>query len=359
MEARMSEAIKSRSVAKMVDLAQEEFGLFDTLKYFFNQQMIDTYLEPGIVTAELVNPGPAPEAPTQLQGLAYKLVKEEHRDQAGRIIKFKSWVIAGLDDALEEIVAPGVSVSTISIKTIMARLQTEFNVRNGPLEEARDKVINAPIAAGQLFVNYAATKQKAWREKLQQEGIAVAEGERVRILIKGITGNDGKWTGGRETIQEIWNVNNATREHRTVARLVAAIKIHDESKPRETTAGAEFAGAAKTKAGEEEIFSLTKAEIRKMIAAEIRAREGANNNGGGGGKRQYQNRGGNNGGGGGGGNPGSGWTTKKPRDFFCSSHGYNPSHHSIDCMQKHPGHRDSETAEERSNRLPGDWRNKK
>lgn len=357
MEARIRAEIEKRNIKGIVDLFREVNGDANTEQYAFNQAMLDTYFN-DIHEAELVNPGAVPGVGAAAAVTAlYKLQSDHYKEHAGRMNTFRSYIIANMTDGLEEIIGQGVlSLTSLSLRVILGRLDVEFRQRNPIREAVLDAIIESTIKEEETFVEFSGKIAKAYRERQQSDGIVVAPGIRLKGLIKGITDQKtGKWLHGRETVQEIWNANNPTWETRTIASLTAALKAHDESKPKEKNAGEQFAGAAKSREDKDEIMHIKKSDINKMVEDAVKARMGSNNNGGGGGGwNQRKDRG--NGGGAGGGIQGAGGQ-RKPRNFFCSSHAWNVSHNSRDCMQKQPGHRDEETEAERRIRCPNDRRN--
>ena len=129
-----------------------------------------------------------------------------------------------------------------------------------------------------------------------------------------------------------------------MARLTAAMKIHDDSRPRDVKAEEHFAGAVKEKGiKEEKKICLTEAEIEKMKEDWIRSRKGKYK---GNGNNYVKNN--NKGGAGGGG------SSSQMKTFFCSTHGWNWTHHSRRCRFKSADHKDDETEAQRRIRLPGD-----
>jgi len=369
MEGRLEKAIRDKNFEKCMESIQEMNALTNTSQYMLPQALLNVW-EPGSEEANLANPGAAPVGGAATAIALYTLQSKEYLIHGTKMREIRTMLISYLDEGTKaEIIQEGERITTLPLRVMFTRIQASFNRMNPERERELYQILAEKIPPESSFIEGMAKTVDAFRE-LQTKSLIVSDHDKTKIIEAKISSEEGIWVG-RETLQLMWNRENPTRATRTAKRLIEMIKSHDELQPKVKKAGEQFAGAAKAKEGKEETLCITRGEVRRMVEEEIRARDqaermsqggggsnrggGSSNNNGGGGWKQRNSK---SSGGAGGVAPGAGWRNK-PKDFFCSSHGWNITHHSQDCMQKLPGHRDAETAEERKVRCPGDRRNNK
>ena len=345
---KVQEAIKTKNMNKLIDafmIVNEGAG---TIQYAMTQPLLDRYVntegaEDNTVSAILFNPGAVPQQGAAAAIQLYQLQKKEFDNQSGRMSRFRSLIIQCLGKG-DEAIFEGTRTSRMPLRIMFERLDADFRTRNPRREAELDATIKAKIQSGQSFREYVEPKLEAFKEMEEVHGIVISPRDKYKACVGGLANEEGLWTDGREMVQAIWESNNPTNETRTVARLTAAMKIHDDSKPRDVKAEEHFAGAAKGKSiKEEKKFCITESELEKMKEEWIRSRKGKNKGNG-----HIYNKNNNKGGAGGGG------TAGQLKTFFCSTHGWNWTHHSRKCRFKNVEHKDDETEAQRRVRLPGD-----
>jgi len=283
----------------------------------------------------------------------------------------------------EKITAQDLSIGNLTARTIFTRLQVLFaNMkpeRKIELKTALKKKLNDTDSIESFFT----TKVLIFKE-LANSNQAYDGRTQFEEVYEAICDEGGNFLRYPHS-QGYFTQNFPTEELKTLGNLRNMLVREEEAKPQNKKAGEMFAGATTTKPKENELVSEMMKQINKLSDQVEKLAQnqgggggssngggGSNNNGGGGWARQGRNNNGgggwsrqgggkHSGGGAGGATPGAGWTQRqrKPRTHFCSSHGWNKHHHSHECQQKRPGHRDAETEDERRIRLPGDTFNDK